>query len=195
MARHEAATALLVGAGATVALLLGGCTTAPAPAPSGPSTAVPSTAGSTSASGGPTPPSASPSTGGVRPTEQSTPPTAAASPTYFSPTDGSGYSLSGRITVDAARQDPFSNLLMRGVLHDQPVTLDVVATPDQPVAPGVPGTVLLGTCRCDQRGAGLRVTVEDGAALVDGGNGDIVIRGSFRATMTARDAVTLSRVG
>jgi len=115
------------------------------------------------------------------------------SPTYFSPTDPSNFSLSGPVEVNQARQDPFSNLLLRGALHEQVVRLDVVGNPDYPVRFGAPGTILFGTCRCSLRGQGLQVTVEDGSTVLDGGAGRVRLRGSFRVALTASDAVTLSR--
>ena len=68
-------------------------------------------------------------------TESTVPPSATGSATYFTPTDPSSFAMTGRIAVEQALQDPFSNLLQRGALHDQPVTLDVVGTPDYPVTP------------------------------------------------------------
>jgi hypothetical protein len=121
------------------------------------------------------------------------PPSATGSPTYFTPTDPSSFSMTGRIAVDQARQDPFSNLLKRGALHEQPVTLDVTGTPDYPVSAAPGSTILLGTCRCPDRGSGLRLTVEGAGVRVDG-NGDIEIRGRFRPVVTASDAITLSPV-
>ena len=101
--------------------------------------------------------------------------------------------MSGRIAVEQALQDPFSNLLQRGALHGQPVTLDVVGTPDHPVTPSPGVTILFGTCKCADRGSGLRLTVEDGAAVRVEANGDVGIRGTFRPVVTASDAITLKR--
>ena len=99
--------------------------------------------------------------------------------------------MTGRIAVEQALQDPFSNLLQRGALHAQPVTLDVVGTPDYPVTPAAGVTILFGTCRCADRGSGLRLTVEDAAAVRVEANGDVGIRGRFRPVVTASDAITL----
>lgn len=118
-------------------------------------------------------------------------PSATGSPTYFTPTDTASFAMTGRIAVEQARQDPFSNLLKRGALHDQPVTLDVVGTPDSPVAPAAGVTILFGTCRCANRGSGLRLTVEDPTAVRVEANGDVGIRGTFRPVVTASDAITL----
>lgn len=93
--------------------------------------------------------------------------------------------------MEQARQDPFSNLLLRGALHREPVTLDVIAAPDSPVTAGRPSEILLGTCRCATRGQGLRVSVSDGAAVRDAGGGKVAIVGRFTVTRTAQDAVTL----
>lgn len=101
--------------------------------------------------------------------------------------------MTGRISVQEALQDPFSNLLQRGALHEQSVTLDVVGTPDFPLAPGAVVTLMFGTCRCAERGTGLRLTVEDGSAVIDAGHGDVRIRGTFRPVVTANDAITLKR--
>lgn len=119
------------------------------------------------------------------------PPSATGSATYFTPTDPSSFAMTGRIAVEQALQDPFSNLLQRGALHDQPVTLDVVGTPDYPVTPAAGVTILFGTCRCADRGSGLRLTVEDAAAVRVEANGDVGIRGRFRSVVTASDAITL----
>jgi hypothetical protein len=99
--------------------------------------------------------------------------------------------MTGRIAVEQARQDPFSNLLRRGALHDQPVTLDVVGTPDYPVTPAAGVVLLFGTCKCAARGSGLRLTVEDAGAVRVEANGDVAIRGTFHAVVTASDAITL----
>ena len=119
------------------------------------------------------------------------PPSATGSATYFTPTDPSSFAMTGRIAVEQALQDPFSNLLQRGALHDQTVTLDVVGTPDYPVTPAAGVTILFGTCRCADRGSGLRLTVEDAAAVRVEANGDVGIRGRFRPVVTASDAITL----
>lgn len=157
------------------------------------------TESSTTASSGTTPPSTTPpSTTPLTPTGSGslTSPisrTASPSPTFFSPTNPSSFSLAGPIEVNQARQDPFSNLLLRGALHEQVVTLDVVGTPDYPVRYGVPGTVLFGTCKCSLRGQGLQLTVEDGSTVLDGGAGRVRLRGSYRVALTGSDALTLSR--
>ena len=101
--------------------------------------------------------------------------------------------MSGRIAVDQARQDPFSNLLRRGALHGQAVTLDVVGTPDYPVTTGTGTPILFGTCRCPDRGSGLRLTVDDATAVRVEAGGDVGIRGTFRPVVTASDAITLER--
>lgn len=157
------------------------------------------TQSSTTASSGTTPPSTTPpSSAPLTPTGSGslTSPisrTASPSPTFFSPTNPSSFSLAGPIEVNQARQDPFSNLLLRGALHEQVVTLDVVGTPDYPVRYGVPGTVLFGTCKCSLRGQGLQLTVEDGSTVLDGGAGRVRLRGSYRVALTGSDALTLSR--
>jgi len=157
------------------------------------------TESSTTASSGATPPSTTPpSSTPLTPTGSGslTSPisrTASPSPTFFSPTNPSSFSLAGPIEVNQARQDPFSNLLLRGALHEQVVTLDVVGTPDYPVRYGVPGTVLFGTCKCSLRGQGLQLTVEDGSTVLDGGAGRVRLRGSYRVALTGSDALTLSR--
>lgn len=132
----------------------------------------------------------------VPPGQSTVPPSSSdlASPTYFTPKDPANFAMSGRVAVEQARQDPFSNLLQRGALHDHPVTLDVVGTPDYPVTPGQSSTVLLGTCKCDQRGSGLRLTVP-GSAVTRAGDGDVIIRGTFTVTVTASDAMTLTAAG
>lgn len=117
-------------------------------------------------------------------------PTPTGSPSYFTP-DPSSYAMSGRIAVAPALQDPFSNLLRRGALHDQPVTLDVVGTPDYPVTPAPGVTILFGTCKCADRGSGLRLTVADATGVRVEPNGDVAIRGTFRPAVTASDAITL----
>ncbi len=101
--------------------------------------------------------------------------------------------MRGPIAVEPALQDPFSNLLLRGALHERLVTLDVVGTPDYPVSPGVPGTLLFGTCRCTLRGQGMHLTVEDGAAISAAGGGAIRLQGTFRPVQTGVDAFTLRR--
>lgn len=157
------------------------------------------TQSSTTASSGTTPPSTTPpSSPPLTPTGSGSltspiPRTASPSPTFFSPTNPSSFSLAGPIEVNQARQDPFSNLLLRGALHEQVVTLDVVGTPDYPVRYGVPGTVLFGTCKCSLRGQGLQLTVEDGSTVLDGGAGRVRLRGSYRVALTGSDALTLSR--
>lgn len=157
------------------------------------------TQSSTTASSGTTPPSTTPpSSTPLNPTGSGslTSPlsrTGSPSPTFFSPTNPSSFSLAGPIEVNQARQDPFSNLLLRGALHEQVVTLDVVGTPDYPVRYGVPGTVLFGTCKCSLRGQGLQLTVEDGSTVLDGGAGRVRLRGSYRVALTGSDALTLSR--
>ena len=156
-----------------------GCTTEP---PSGAASTAPPTTSTTSSPG---------AASGQPTTESTVPPTVTGSATYFTPTDPSSYTLTGRIAVEQARQDPFSNLLLRGALHRQPVTLDVVGTPDYPVTPSAGVTILLGTCRCDARGSGLRLTLPDASALRVEPNGDIAIRGTYQPVRTASDAVRL----
>lgn len=102
--------------------------------------------------------------------------------------------MSGPVVVEQARQDPFSNLLQRGALHAHPVVLDVTGRPDEAWVPGT-ATLLFGTCRCPQRGSGLRLTVEDGSAIRDAGGGAVGIRGTFIVVVTASDAVTLRSAG
>lgn len=203
--RHDA----LVGVGSLVlAVLLTGCTTSGAdvPPPASPARATASDGPSVSATTGTpattpgTTPGTTPAVGSTSPsatrgTESTVPPTVGGSVPYFSPTDPTGFTLTGRVVVSAARQDPFSNLLQRGALHERPVTLDVVSTPDAPVTPAPGVTVLLATCRCPTRGEGLRLTLPDADALHVLPGGDIAITGTFRATVTAADAITLSRAG
>lgn len=164
----------------------------------------PGTRSSTTASSGTLPPSSTPPSSAPPSSTPLTPTgsgsltspisrTASPSPTFFSPTNPSSFSLAGPIEVNQARQDPFSNLLLRGALHEQVVTLDVVGTPDYPVRYGVPGTVLFGTCKCSLRGQGLQLTVEDGSTVLDGGAGRVRLRGSYRVALTGSDALTLSR--
>lgn len=102
--------------------------------------------------------------------------------------------MSGPFTVDQALQDPFSNLLQRGALHNHPVTLAVTGVPDTPWTAGT-STLLFGTCKCPQRGQGLRLTVVDPAAIRDAGGGAVAITGTFQPVVTAADAVTLRPVG
>ncbi|MEP6628883.1 MAG: hypothetical protein ABJA89_00370 [Lapillicoccus sp.] len=147
-----------------------------------------------------TPPGTTPAVGSTSPSatrgpESTMPPTVGGTAPYFSPTDPSSFTLTGRVVVSSALQDPFSNLLRRGALHDRPVTLDVVSTPDTPVTPAPGVTVLLSTCRCPTRGEGLRLTLSDADAVRVLPGGDIAITGTFRATVTASDAITLSRAG
>ncbi len=98
------------------------------------------------------------------------------------------------MVVNQARQDPFANLLLRGALHQHPVVLDVTGVPDEPWTPGST-TLLFGTCRCPDRGSGLRLTVQDPAVVRDAGQGAVGIRGTFLPEMTASDAVTLRPAG
>ncbi len=154
-----------------------------------PPTTAPTTSAATVSATAPTSP-VGPSSRG---TESSIPPTPTGGPTYFTP-DPTSYALSGPVVVDAARQDPFSNLLQRGALHEHPVVLDVTATPDEAWVPGTP-TLLFGTCRCPQRGSGLRLTVEGASAIRDVAGGAVGILGTFLPVVTASDAVTLRPAG
>ena len=172
----------LAAAAAFVAVsLIAACTT---DTPTGNASSPITTSATTAAT---TPPTST----GPPSTESTVPPSATGSATYFTPTDPSSFAMTGRIAVEQALQDPFSNLLQRGALHDQPVTLDVVGTPDDPVTPAAGVTILFGTCRCADRGSGLRLTVEDAAAVRVEANGDVGIRGRFRPVVTASDAITL----
>lgn len=102
--------------------------------------------------------------------------------------------MSGPIAVDQALQDPFSNLLQRGALHQRSVTLDVTGVPDQPWSAGTT-TLLFGTCKCAQRGQGLHLTVTDPAAIHDAGGGAVRVAGTFQPVVTAADAITLQPAG
>jgi len=64
------------------------------------------------------------------------PPTPSGGSTYFTPADPTSYALRGPVTVEQARQDPFSKLLQRGALHEHPVVLDVTSPPDEAWVPG-----------------------------------------------------------
>ncbi len=97
--------------------------------------------------------------------------------------------MSGPVAVNEALQDPFSNLLQRGALHEHQVILDVTVVPDEPVSPGKP--ILLGTCKCADGTQGLRLTVEDGSKVTDAGGGRLRIAGTFDAVVTAADQITL----
>ena len=138
--------------------------------------------------------SVSPSSSRAPGTESSVPPSPDGSATYFTPTDPTSYALSGPVVVEQARQDPFSNLLQRGALHEHPVVLDVTGSPDEPWVPGST-TLLFGTCRCPDRGQGLRLTLDDASAVRALGDGVVGIRGTFTVAVTARDAMSLRRVG
>lgn len=191
--RRRLGAPVALGALVLLTAAVGACTTSDAPT----SSASTSRAAPTVSPSPGTPwPSTSPVTTPSAATPSGTtpqPPTIDPDPTYFTPS--AGYSLSGPVTVEQALQDPFSNLLQRGALHHEPVSLDVVATPDVPVVAGRAGEILLGTCRCAQRGQGLHLTLTDGSGLTDAGGGRIAIKGVYTATQTAADAITLTPVG
>ena len=98
--------------------------------------------------------------------------------------------MTGRIAVEQALQDPFSNLLQRGALHDQTVTLDVVGTPDDPVTPP-PGDDPLRYLPLRRPRLGAAAHGGGRGAVRVEANGDVGIRGRFRPVVTASDAITL----